>query len=1047
MNAISDLPPQLRHIKTAPGQLATALTRDQLPAPVRDEAALIAASLAALRSRLDWSAVQARARPWVDQVRAHPAPFWALDSLLREFPISSAEGRALMRLAEALLRVPDTETAIALAGDQLGSADFGRHAAAADGASTATHLVSRLTGQALALAQRLLPAEPGSAGLLARLGAQGVVAATLRAIGLLGEQFVLGQDMARALKQADAARAEAAKAQPGRPPLRYSYDMLGEGARTAADAARYQASYLAAIAAIHRHQGRAASPEASDGISIKLSALHERYEAAQADRVEAELLPRVIALAQTAAAANIHLTIDAEESERLELSLALLEQLCAALAAAPLTARWQGLGLAVQAYQQRGPALIEALAALARRHGRRLMVRLVKGAYWDAEVKRAQELGLAGFPVWTHKGHTDLAYLACAQQLLAAPDAFYPQFASHNAATLAALFELAGSGAEPSTGRAGDRFEFQRLHGMGEAIHRAAQGDPAAPALRVYAPVGPHRDLLAYLVRRLLENGANSSFVHQLADPGVPAERLLASPLVLQPEPGVTLPPALYGAGRRNAAGIDLCRAVERQALLATLPGATHLPAPSTISPAEVDGLMQRLARAQPAWARRPVAERAAVLRRTADLLEAHANPFMALLVHEAHKTMGDAVAELREAVDFCRYYAERAEADLAPRALPGPTGERNELRLRGRGVFVAISPWNFPLAIFAGQVVAALVAGNAVAAKPAPQTPRIAAACADLLVEAGLPPELLALCHAGEDPAAGAALAQALVRHPLTAGVCFTGSTAVAKAIQRALAESDGPIVPLIAETGGLNAMVVDSSALPEQVVDAVVQSAFRSAGQRCSALRVLCVHEAVAEPMIEMLQGAMASLQLGAAADWATDVPPVIDARAHARLQAQVQALLARGGARVIAQSPLPPTLAASHIAPTLIEIDDLARAREEIFGPVLLVVRWGGSVDGLVERINGLGFGLTLGVQTRIDGRALRIAEQAHVGNVYVNRNIVGAVVGVQPFGGEGLSGTGPKAGGPHYLVRFCAEQTLTINTAAAGGNVELMSRDGH
>ncbi|MEY4750807.1 MAG: integrase [Pseudomonadota bacterium] len=1073
MNAIFDLPRDTQSSNGATAAAAAAnesssatattlrrkLDADLLPPPVRAEAALAHALLAALAPRLDWAAVQSRALPWVEQVRAHPAPFWALESLLREFPISSAEGRALMRLAEALLRVPDTDTAIALASDQLGTADFAAHASHAEG--TTNQLVGRLAGQALALAQKLLPAESDDAekrpGLITRLGAHGVVAATLRAIGLLGEQFVLGQDIHAARKRAAAARADHAREHQAddrasdtvaRPALRYSYDMLGEGARTEADALRYLDAYHQAIAAIARQQpgGRAGQPEDADGISIKLSALFERYEAAQAEAVERVLLPRVLSLAEAAAAANIHLTIDAEESERLELSIALLDQLCARLAASnEAHARsWRGLGLALQAYQQRAPELIDALTTLARRHGRRLMVRLVKGAYWDAEIKRAQELGLAGYPVWTHKHHTDLAYLACAEKLLAAPDCFYPQFATHNAATLAALMELAARapalppGAD--SGTRADRFELQRLHGMGEAVHRELQKAPGAPALRVYAPVGPHRDLLAYLVRRLLENGANSSFVHQLADSSVSPEELLASPLYVAAEPGVLLPPALYGERRRNSAGPDLGCAAQRRPLQAAITALAQVPRLVPMEVSRVDAVMQALHAAQPGWAATPLAERCAVLNRAADALEARTPEFIALLVREAKKTMGDAIAELREAVDFCRYYAAQAETDLAPRLLPGPTGERNELRLSGRGVFVCISPWNFPLAIFAGQVVAALVTGNSVAAKPAEQTPAVAAAFVELLVAAGLPREALTLCHGS-----GAALGAALVAHPLVAGVCFTGSTGVAKTIQRALAASDGPIVPLIAETGGLNAMIVDSSALPEQVVDSVVQSAFRSAGQRCSALRVLCLHEAVADGVIEMLAGALAALRSGAPEDWATDVGPIIDSAAHGRLTRHFERLTS--SARLLARGPLAPELASTHIAPVAFELKDLAELKEEIFGPVLHVVRWNGPVDALVARINALGYGLTLGVHTRIDSRALRIAERAHVGNVYVNRNMIGAVVGVQPFGGEGRSGTGPKAGGPLYLYRFCAERTLTINTAAAGGNVELMSQDMH
>jgi RHH-type proline utilization regulon transcriptional repressor/proline dehydrogenase/delta 1-pyrroline-5-carboxylate dehydrogenase len=658
------------------------------------------------------------------------------------------------------------------------------------------------------------------------------------------------------------------------------------------------------------------------------------------------------------------------------------------------------------------------------------MVRLVKGAYWDGEIKRAQELGLDGYPVFTHKHHTDISYLACAQALVGHAEVILPQFATHNAGTIAAILRMTDA-------RPGVRFEMQRLHGMGEGIYREVLAVRPALPLRIYAPVGEHRDLLAYLVRRLLENGANSSFVHQLADPQVAPDDLLRSPLQPAQVPGQPAPAALYGTGRANSRGLDLAVPEQRAPLLAAL-ATSPVPVVAEATPAEVDAAMDRLQTAADAWSARPVAERAAAIARAGDLLQDQLPRFCALLVVEAGKTWGDAVAEVREAVDFCRYYAQQAAEKLQPIALPGPTGESNTLRLHGRGVFVCISPWNFPLAIFAGQVAAALVTGNAVAAKPAEQTPGVAAAFCTLLREAGVPAEALALLH-GPGETVGARL----VAHPATAGVCFTGSTAVAKAIQRSLAASDGPIVPLIAETGGLNAMVVDSSALPEQVIDAVVQSAFRSAGQRCSALRLLCVHARMADHVIAMLQGALAELRVGDAADLATDVGPVIDAEAHAGLARHVQRL--EGSARLLGRTPMDARFAATHIAPVAFEIGAVEDLRQEVFGPVLHVLRWDGDPAALVARINRLGYGLTLGVQTRIDSRALQIAAQAKVGNIYVNRNMVGAVVGVQPFGGEGLSGTGPKAGGPHYLYRFCAEQTLTINTAAAGGNAALLAGD--
>ena len=1008
--------------------IATALpTTSRLPPPCRDEATVLQGLLAGLRrdGAIDWSAVVATATPWVAAVREKPAPFWAMESLLREYPISSAEGLALMRLAEALLRVPDAATAIALTADQLGRADF---SGAAEGSPH--RVLAGLSASALGLAKRLLPAGSSQPGLLDRLGAQTVVAATVRAIGLLGRQFVLGQTI-------DAALGEARSARRAAPQLRFSFDMLGEGARTDADALRYGAAYQAALRAIAA-QASGQGPAECDGLSIKLSALHPRYEESQLDRVLTELVPRVAALIDLAAAADINLTIDAEESDRLELSLTVFEALADHVAAtAP---QWTGFGLAIQSYQTRAREMIDAVAAIGRARGLRFMVRLVKGAYWDGEIKRAQELGLDGYPVFTHKHHTDISYLACAQALIGHAEIILPQFATHNAGTIAAIVGMARAAGWP---RAADdprpslRFEMQRLHGMGEGVYREVMAALPALPLRIYAPVGEHRDLLAYLVRRLLENGANSSFVHQLADPAVGTELLLRSPLQPALVPGQPAPAALYGPGRANSRGLDLAVPEQRAPLLAAVAGAT-VPPVAEASAANVAAAMDRLQAGFEAWCAQPVNERAAIVARAGQLLEAQMARFCGLLAAEAGKTLGDAVAEVREAVDFCRYYAQQAAEKLQPIALPGPTGESNELRLHGRGVFVCISPWNFPLAIFAGQVVAALVTGNAVAAKPAEQTPGVAAAFTALLHEAGVPADALALLH-GPGETVGAQL----VAHPATAGVCFTGSTQVAKLIQRSLAAGDGAIVPLIAETGGLNAMVVDSSALPEQVVDAVVQSAFRSAGQRCSALRLLCLHERIADPVIAMLQGALAELRLGPAGDVATDVGPVIDAEAHAHLGRHIARL--EGSAKLLGRTPMDGRWAATHIAPVAFEIGAVEDLQQEVFGPVLHVLRWNGEVAALVARINRLGYGLTLGVQTRIDSRALQIAAQAKVGNVYINRNMVGAVVGVQPFGGEGLSGTGPKAGGPHYLYRFCTEQTLTINTAAAGGNAALLTGD--
>ncbi len=996
--------------------------RARLPFPYRPEAAVVQASLQRL-GQLDWTTVAASARPWVEGVRAHPAPFWAMESLLHEYPISTAEGLALMRLAEALLRVPDAETAIALTADQLGRADFD-----ADAAEGPHRMLASLSASAIALSKRFLPEGENPPGVLQRLGAKTVVAATVRALQLLGRQFVLGRTIAEAM-------GEAAGQRKAMPHLRFSYDMLGEGARTDADAQRYLAAYRDAIAAIAA--GRtAASPHSADGISMKLSALFPRYEEAQRERVFAELLPRVWSLIEPAARANINLTIDAEECERLELSLDVMDALAARIATS--FPQWGGFGLAVQSYLTTALAVVDEVAAMARRHGLRFMVRLVKGAYWDGEVKRAQEAGLPGYPVFTHKHHTDISYLACARALIGHHDVIYPQFATHNAGTIAAILQMARE--------QGAAFEFQRLHGMSEGIYREVSRQipageptstpPAPPAqagglsaipVRVYAPVGEHRDLLAYLVRRLLENGANSSFVHQLADDTVSTDELLASPLRARDGGGLPLPVALYGAARANSTGVDLACLAMREPLEQALV-AVGLEPVAAASAADIDAAMRRLQAGFVAWNARPAAARAALLRRAGDALDVRLPEFCALLVKEAHKTLGDCVAEVREAVDFCRYYADQAE-----QAEAGVDTQAQTLPLHGRGVFVCISPWNFPLAIFAGQVVAALVAGNTVAAKPAEQTPVVARRFAALLHEIGVPADALQCLH-GPGETVGAAL----VADARTAGVCFTGSTQVARLINRTLAAKDGPIVPLIAETGGLNAMIVDSTALPEQVVDAVVQSAFRSAGQRCSALRLLCVHEAIADGVIEMLQGALAELRVGDPARLATDVGPVIDDEAFTNITHHVERL--RRDARLLGE-----TIVTSRfprlVAPVAFEIAAVADLREEIFGPVLHVVRWGGEVAALVARINALGYGLTLGVQTRIDSRAGRVADSARVGNVYVNRNMIGAVVGVQPFGGEGMSGTGPKAGGPHYLRRFAALPTGAAHGAATAAAADM------
>ncbi|MBL0243448.1 MAG: L-glutamate gamma-semialdehyde dehydrogenase [Rhodoferax sp.] len=1004
-----------------------------LPFPYRPEAEVVARNLKSLSQSLDWAAAARAATPWVQAVRDNPPPFWAMESLLKEYPISSAEGLALMRLAEALLRVPDAETAIALTADQLGRADF-------DGSGD--KVLARLSSTAIAMSKHFLPdpqtgASPGEPGLMGKLGARTVVAATLRAVQLLGRQFVLGQTMKEAQHEADIARKRIG--------VRFSYDMLGEGARTDEDALRYLQSYSDAIDSIAARADKTGALEVNDGISIKLSALHPRYEDAQSQRVMDELMPRVWGLCQRAAAANINLTIDAEEVDRLELSLQVLEELIGLVA--QHCPQWRGLGLAMQSYQTRAFELIEHITRLSRQYKVRLMCRLVKGAYWDAEIKRAQELGLPHYPVFTHKHHTDVSYLSCASALLDAPDAIYPQFATHNAATIAAILQMGAKTGAP--------FELQRLHGMGEGVYREVLKNPLV-SCRVYAPVGAHRDLLAYLVRRLLENGANSSFVHQLADESVGMQDLLISPLRLEPHPSLPLPPDLFGThpgARKNSTGLDLTVPSMREPLMAALTS-TFVPVVPEFDPQRTPEVFARSAASQKAWSHTPVEQRAAILRRAADTLLDQTPMFCALLVKEAHKTWGDAVSEVREAVDFLRYYADEAQRIMQPLAMPavhgvppslaahsfGVTGESNTLQLTARGVWVCISPWNFPLAIFVGQVAAVLATGNAVLAKPAEQTPGVAQVAVQLLHAAGVPVDGLQLLHG-----AGETVGAALVAQPGVAGVVFTGSTQVAKIINRALAAKDGAIVPLIAETGGINAMLVDSSALPEQVVDAVVQSAFRSAGQRCSALRLLCLHSGIADSVIHMLQGAAKELVVGDTSDIATDVGSVIDAEAFDGIQAHIRrlhteskVLIALADTTQVATKKI-----ANLIAPHAFEVARIADVNAEIFGPVLQVVRWSGDPTDVIAQINALGYGLTLGIQTRIDSRAQALAHAAHVGNVYVNRNMIGAVVGVQAFGGEGLSGTGPKAGGPHYLYRFCAEQSITVNTTAAGGNAALLS----
>jgi RHH-type proline utilization regulon transcriptional repressor/proline dehydrogenase/delta 1-pyrroline-5-carboxylate dehydrogenase len=945
--------------------------------------------------------------------------FGGVEAMLREFALSTKEGLALMVLAEALLRVPDAATADAFIEDKLGQGDFAHHRIQSDA------LLVNASAWALGLSARVLGANDTPHGTIAalakRIGAPAVRAATREAMRLIGNHFVLGETIEAALARAQAHASDG---------VRYSYDMLGEGARTRADAMRYFDSYARAIDAIGRAAGTASLP-ARPGISVKLSALHPRFEAVSRDRVMAELVPLLIELARQAKQYDLAFTVDAEEADRLELSL----DVFAACFADSSLAGWDGYGLAVQAYQKRAAAVIDHVDELAQRLGRRAMLRLVKGAYWDTEIKRAQERGLDDYPVFTRKPMTDLSYVHCAGKLLSLRPRIFPQFASHNALTVATILELAG-------GSGG--FEFQRLHGMGEALYGRLLVERPDLVCRIYAPVGGHRELLAYLVRRLLENGANSSFVSQAGDDRVPVAELLSRPATLIGRPGnarnpqIPLPRDLYRPTRDNSRGVEFGDRATLQRLLGEIEAARQmLPTIAQATPHQAAAAIATAREGFETWSRTAAESRAHILDRAGALLEQRRAYFIALLQDEGGKTLDDCVSEVREAIDYCRYYAAEGRRLFGDGvAMPGPTGESNVLGLRGRGVFVAISPWNFPLAIFLGQITAALMAGNAVVAKPAEQTPAIGDAAIRLLHEAGVPDAALQLVQG--DGAIGAAL----VAHPAVAGVVFTGSTEVARAINRTLAAKDGPIVPLIAETGGINAMIVDATALPEQVADDVVASAFRSAGQRCSALRLLFVQNDVADTMIAMIAGSARELQIGDPRDPSTHIGPVIDAEAKAKLDAHIARMKREARLHFAGEAP-----ASGHfVAPHVFELRNAAQLTDEVFGPILHVVRYeAAAFDDVLADIARTGYALTLGVHSRIDDTVARVIARLPTGNVYVNRNIIGAVVGVQPFGGSGLSGTGPKAGGPHYLPRFALEQTVSINTAAAGGNAALLAGD--
>ncbi|MDR3491296.1 MAG: bifunctional proline dehydrogenase/L-glutamate gamma-semialdehyde dehydrogenase PutA [Gammaproteobacteria bacterium] len=976
------------------------------------------------------------------------------DNFLNQYDLSSSEGIALMCLAEALLRIPDTETVDKLIGDKLSTADWqqqvSRHKSLFENATTWSLL---LTGKIYA------PLVNNNDGLgtslkhfLSRNSSKVIRPIILKSMQLMGKQFVTGTTIEDALTHAQTLE---------RKGYRYSYDMLGEAARTNEDAEKYYQSYEHAIAVIGK-VSQGLTPITGPGISVKLSALHPRYEYSQRHRILNELTPKLLALAQQAKEQNIGLTVDAEEADRLELSL----EIFASVFNHPSLAGWEGLGLAVQAYQKRAPAVIDWLIQLSKGQGRRIMVRLIKGAYWDAEIKQSQMLGLEGYPVFTRKFSTDVSYLACAKKILANNNYFFPQFGTHNAHTVAAILELAGGTRD---------FEFQCLHGMGQPLYDQLVGqDNLNIPCRIYAPVGSHKDLLGYLVRRLLENGANTSFINRMADKSIPVEKLIENPvariasLSSIPHPYIPLPQDIFGSERKNSKGLDLSNRNELNKFLKKMAsyenitrtaepiiaGKSHYSqqhAIPIISPSQPDKIVGHVQEATPedislvldkacanqTWAMTSVEERAACLDRAADLLIKETPALAALLCLEAGKQLHDCFSEIREAVDFCRYYAHRARVDLAPKILTGATGELDEYSLHARGTIVCISPWNFPLAIFTGQIVAALVAGNTVIAKPAEQTPLIAAKTIHLLFKAGIPEDALYFL-----PGRGETVGAKVVTDPRIAGVMFTGSTATARLINQSLANKPGPIVPFVAETGGQNVMIVDSSALAEQVVLDVMQSAFNSAGQRCSALRVLFLQDEIAPHFLNMLKGAMAELQIGDPSQLSTDVGPVIDADALQMLENH--ALKMSREAELIYQVPLPPELKGYYFAPCVFELTDLKQLPEEVFGPILHIIRYKAqNIDKILAQINETGYGLTLGIHSRINATINYIIDNVSVGNIYVNRNIIGAVVGVQPFGGEGLSGTGPKAGGPQYLPRLCVERAISINTTAAGGNTTLVS----
>ncbi|MBA2654908.1 MAG: bifunctional proline dehydrogenase/L-glutamate gamma-semialdehyde dehydrogenase PutA [Gammaproteobacteria bacterium] len=998
--------------------------------------------------------IQQTARELVIEVRKERVGKGGLDSFLYRYDLSSEEGIALMCLAEALLRIPDNKTIGLLIKDKITSADWQSNVGKSDSlfVNAATWGLM-LTGRVLSRDQE----NPNRLrNVLKRFIEKTGEPIIRRAVGemmkILGKQFILGENIEEALKRS-VEREEIG--------YRFSYDMLGEAARTQKDAERYFTAYQNSIQAIGQHakgRGYIAGP----GISVKLSALHPRYEFSKRFKIVPDLVEKLTSLVLQAKEVGIGLTVDAEEADRLDLSLDILE----AVFADPRLEDWEGLGLAVQAYQKRAFYLIDWLADQAKKHKRRWMLRLVKGAYWDSEIKESQVKGYNSYPVYTRKVNTDLSYIACVKKIIESPTAFYPMFATHNAHTVAVILELMGNNRD---------FEFQCLQGMGRALYdQIVAKDKRDIPCRVYAPVGSHEDLLPYLVRRLLENGANTSFVNRIVDEQLPIKDIIGDPIskvkenITKPHPHIPLPGDLYGSERRNAKSYDLSNIEVAKTLDAEMSKwQTHqwqakpslrdatvqhaskevyepnnrtriLGKVSDATTDEIEFAIDKAFSAREAWDRTPVANRAHLLQVASDLLEEHMPELMALIIREGGKTLPDAIAEVREAVDFCRYYAVKAQEDLAPKSLVGPTGETNQLQMHGRGVFVCISPWNFPLAIFSGQVMAALVAGNSIIAKPAAQTPLIAARAVEIFHQAGIPKHVLQLL-----PGEGRTVGNTLISDERISGVLFTGSTETARHINKTLAERKGPIIPFIAETGGQNAMIADSSALPEQLVMDVLSSAFYSAGQRCSALRVLFIQEELADKVIKMLQGAMSELVINDSTFLETDIGPIIDEKAVAGLEAHAQKMQTVG--KLIHEATLgPQTENGAFFAPRAFEIASLSMLEREVFGPILHVIRYKqNALDQVIAAINETGYGLTLGIQSRIDETIRYIQQRVHAGNTYVNRNMIGAVVGVQPFGGEGLSGTGPKAGGPHYLSRLCVERTVTVNTTAAGGNASLLS----